>query len=350
LTHTAALPATPPAADGMRCSQHAHAARSVQMDLISPLLAQVRTASPLIALMRLGGKAALAFPDNTCARILCVLDGACQVVIDGMATAVGAGDLVLFPRGKAHALRTEGAPAETSIVEHLRSHDLPIWTAARGLERPLLIDVGEVPLAATLLGGAIVFREPGAGMLLPHLPELIVFRHVSSEIADLTRLATAFIANIDGQVEEPGFSTVALRLLELLVIMALRRWLLDTPHQSGWLHGLRDPVVSRALRAMHRDPGRQWRVELLAREAGCSRTRFALRFHDVIGQSPYAYLTQLRIAIAKAQLGDTRRSVAQIAGDLGYSGAPALARAFSESVGQTPSEFRRNLTRRVETG
>lgn len=311
------------------------------MDLISTLLAQVRTASPLIAFMRFGTRAALAFPDNTCARFHCVLDGACEVVVDGAATAVGIGDLVLFPRGKAHILRTEGAPAETPIVEHLRSKDLPVWTAARGLEQPLLIEIGEMPLAATLLGGAIVFREPGAGLLLPHLPELIVFRQVSPEIADLTRAATAFIANIDERLKEPGFSTVALRMMELLVIMALRRWLLDTPHPSGWLRGLRDPVISRALLALHGEPGRTWQVGLLAKEAGCSRTRFALRFHDVVGETPFAYLTRLRIGIAKAQLHDTRRSVAQIAADLGYSGAHAFARAFSESVGQTPSEFRR---------
>lgn len=321
------------------------------MDLISPLLAQVRTVSPLIAFMRLGARSALTFPDNTCARFHCVLEGACEVVIDGEETAVSVGDLVLFPRGKSHTLRTEGAPAETSIVEHLRSNDLPIWTAARGLEKPLLIEAGEMPLAATLLGGAIVFREPGAGMLLPHLPELIVFRQVGREIADLTRLATAFIANIDERVNEPGFSTVALRMMELLVIMALRQWLLDTPpHQSGWLSGLRDPVISRALHAMHGDPGRPWQVGLLAKEAGCSRTRFALRFHDVIGETPFAYLTRLRIGIAKAQLHDTRRSVAQIGADLGYSGAHAFARAFSESVGQTPSEFRRNHTKETEGG
>ncbi len=320
------------------------------MDLISPLLAQVRTASPLIAFMRLGARAALAFPDNTCARFLCVLEGACQVVVGGVPTAVGAGDLVLFPHGKSHVLRTEGAAAETSIVEHLRSHDLPIWTAARGLEQPLSIDIGEMPLAATLLGGAIVFREPGAGMLLPQLPELIVFRQVSREIADLTRLATRFIANIDDDVNEPGFAAVVLRMLELLVIMALRRWLLDTPHQSGWLRGLRDPEISRALRAMHGEPGRQWQVGLLAKEAGCSRTRFALRFHDAVGETPFAYLTRLRMGIAKAQLRDTRRSVAQIAADLGYSGAHAFARAFSESVGQTPSEFRRKQPEDTEGG
>jgi len=320
------------------------------MDLISPLLAQVRTASPLIAFMRLGTRAALSFPDNTCARLLCVLEGACEVVVDGVATAASVGDLVLFPRGKSHTLRTEGAPAGTSIVEHLRSHDLPVWTAARGLEKPLLIETGEMPLAATLLGGAIVFREPGAGLLLPHLPELIVFRQVSREMADLTRLATTFIADIDERVNEPGFSTVALRTMELLVIMALRRWLLDTPHQTGWLRGLRDPVISKALHAMHGDPGRPWQVGLLAKEAGCSRTRFALRFHDMIGETPFVYLTRLRVGIAKAQLHDTRRSVAQIAADLGYSGAHAFARAFNESVGETPSEFRRKQTTEDEAG
>jgi len=320
------------------------------MDLISLLLSQVRTASPLIAFMRLGAGAALSFPDNTCARFLCVLEGSCQVVVGGVPTGVGAGDLVLFPHGKSHVLRTDGAVAETTIVEHLRSHGLPVWTAARGLEQPLAIDIGEMPLAATLLGGAIVFREPGAGMLLPHLPELIVFRQVSREIADLTHLATGFIANTDDGLKEPGFSTVALRMLELLVIMALRRWLLDTPHQSGWLRGLRDPEISRALRAMHGDPGRQWQVGLLAREAGCSRTRFAVRFHEAIGETPFAYLTRLRIAIAKAQLLDTRRSVAQIADGLGYSGAHAFARAFGEAVGQTPSAFRRSQPEATEGG
>lgn len=320
------------------------------MDLISPLLAQVRTASPLIAFTRLGAKAALALPSNTCARFHYVLDGSCQVVINGELTTVGVGDLVLFPHGSSHVVRTDGAPAGTDIVEHLRSHDLPVWTAARGLEQPLFVDIGEMPTVATLLSGAIVFREPGAGMLLPHLPDLIVFHQVSREIADLTRLATEFIETVDNGAMEPGFSTVALRMLELLVIMALRRWLLDTEHQSGWLLGLRDPVISKALHAMHDDPGRQWQVGLLAKEAGCSRTRFALRFHDVIGETPIAYLTRLRVGIAKAQLHDTRRSIAQIASDLGYSGANAFSRTFTEIAGQSPSEFRRSQAGDTEIG
>lgn len=132
-----------------------------------------------------------------------------------------------------------------------------------------------------------------------------------------------------------GHRLLADRLFEVVVIQLLR-WLLDQPQQIGrpvgLIAGLSDPQLSRALVAMHDAPGQAWNLDRMAACAGMSRTVFAARFREVVGQTPAAYLTAWRMALAQSRLSEGA-SLKQLADELGYGSAAALSRAFSGTLG-----------------
>ncbi len=138
-----------------------------------------------------------------------------------------------------------------------------------------------------------------------------------------------------------GQRLLADRLFEVVLIQLLR-WCIDHPQeagiQSGLLTGLADPRLARALVAVHETPGGDWRLETMARTAGMSRSAFAAQFHAVVGQTPAAYLADWRLTLAQAALR-AGRPVKQIADELGYAGASALSRLFSQRVGLSPRDW-----------
>jgi len=138
-----------------------------------------------------------------------------------------------------------------------------------------------------------------------------------------------------------GHRLLADRLFEVVLIQLLR-WLLDHPQESGLppglLTGLGDPRLARALVAMHERPGEPWMLEQMAREAGLSRSAFALRFKSVVGATPADYLAGWRLSIAQAELRNGA-SIKTIAQALGYANASALSRLFAQKVGMSPREW-----------
>ena len=135
-----------------------------------------------------------------------------------------------------------------------------------------------------------------------------------------------------------GHRLLADRLFEV-VLLQLLRWLLDHPEEGGvsigLISGLSDPALARALTAMHEKPGTAWSLEAMARQAGLSRSAFAARFKEIVGETPANYLADWHMAIAKGHLRNGR-SVKFIANELGYSNASALSRVFAQRVGVSP--------------
>ncbi len=140
-----------------------------------------------------------------------------------------------------------------------------------------------------------------------------------------------------------GQRLLADRLFEVVVIQ-LVRWLLDHPQEAGVragvISGLSDPRLARALTAMHEAPGESWPLARMAERAGMSRTAFAVRFREVVGQAPADYLGDWRMALAQRQLREGR-SIKALAADLGYANPSALSRAFAAKVGVSPREWLR---------
>ncbi len=139
----------------------------------------------------------------------------------------------------------------------------------------------------------------------------------------------------------PGNQAMLGRLTELMFVEVLRQYMRQLPaDQSGWLVGLNDTQVGKALRLMHEQPQHNWTVDELAREAGISRSGFAERFTELIGHPPIKYLTAWRIQLAKHLLRE-ENSVAQVAQRVGYDSEAAFNRAFKRSVGTPPASWRK---------
>ena len=133
------------------------------------------------------------------------------------------------------------------------------------------------------------------------------------------------------------------KLSELLFVETVRRYVENLPDgQTGWLAGLRDTHVARALALLHRDIARPWTVDELGREVGLSRSALADRFIRLIGAPPMHYLANWRMQVAMQKLRGTNTSLAQVAEMVGYESEAAFSRAFKKAVGTAPATWRRS--------
>ena len=109
---------------------------------------------------------------------------------------------------------------------------------------------------------------------------------------------------------------------------------------SGWIAAVKNPDIGRVLAAIHADPSRDWNVEVLAKLMGASRSGFAQRFVDAVGETPARYVVRTRMQQARQWLGEGQR-VAFVAEKLGYDSEASFSRAFKRTMGAPPSQFRK---------
>jgi AraC-like DNA-binding protein len=134
---------------------------------------------------------------------------------------------------------------------------------------------------------------------------------------------------------------VLARLSELMFVEVVRRHLATLPpDQPGWLGGLRDPHVGRALSLLHDRPTEDWSLDELASQVGLSRSALAERFTHFVGTPPMQYLAQWRMQLAAGLLANGSSSVAEVAFAVGYGSEAAFSRAFKRLVGVSPASWR----------
>ena len=244
---------------------------------------------------------------------------------------LGAGALILLPRNDRHVLGSECG------LEPCPASQLIQTDAGAGLWR---VDHGgggeETRLVCGFLGG-----DSGIGPLVDTLPSLLTLNVSETPGGAWIAESFAFAAQnlASGAV---GAGAAVAKLSELMFVEAIRRYVDTLPQdETGWLAGLRDPAVGRSLALMHTDPRRDWTTEDLARAVGLSRSAFADRFTDLMGRPPGRYLTAWRLQIAAQRLRDTRRTIAQIAFEVGYESEAAFTRAFRRELGKPPATWRR---------
>jgi AraC-like DNA-binding protein len=140
-----------------------------------------------------------------------------------------------------------------------------------------------------------------------------------------------------------GGTIVLARLSELLFVEAVRSCIEALPaHQTGWLAGVRDRYVGRALSLLHAHSVHPWTVDELARKVGLSRSALAQRFTDLLGQPPMQYLARWRLQIAAQELLIGRKSLAAVAEQIGYESEAAFSRAFRREFGMPPAGWRKS--------
>jgi AraC-like DNA-binding protein len=150
------------------------------------------------------------------------------------------------------------------------------------------------------------------------------------------------VAAAESDGARPGAGNLRERLSELMFVEAVRRYIETLPPaETGWLAGLRDPVVGKALAALHEQPREAWTVESLARHVGVSRSVLAERFAALVGQPPMQYLALWRMQLASRLLLDGGK-MAAVSAAAGYASEAAFSRAFKKLVGQAPAAWRKS--------
>ena len=246
---------------------------------------------------------------------------------------LGAGEIVLLPRNDPHVL------ASASGLPVVNVDDLAVPAPSGGLAR---IAYGGGGAETEFYCGFLGNDTPGDVLLstLPPVLHLKVPEPTGEWIGSTFRFAELALA---GGGER---SAVVLgRLAELLFEEAVHGHVAALPpEEKGWLAGLRDPWIGRALALMHERPDRHWTAEILAAEVGLSRSAFAARFTGLIGDPPMRYLGKWRMQLAARRLVETREPVARIAFEAGYESEAAFNRAFKRNFGTPPATWRKSNT------
>jgi AraC-like DNA-binding protein len=251
---------------------------------------------------------------------------------------IGLGDLALVPHGEGHVLRSEpGAPAP-GILE---------------LERELVSDRYEIlrhgdgGAPTSLICGAVRFEHPAARNLIEILPRTIQIEASSSPRLERIQSLLRLMAAEAGELR-PGGEAVITRLGDILVIQAVRAWMeTDPAARTGWLGALQDPQIGRAISMIHRDPARDWTVAALAQELAMSRSAFAARFTELVGEPVMRYVARWRMHVAVAALREEGATVGELADRLGYRSEAAFSRAFKRVIGTPPGAVRKSVDEHV---
>lgn len=246
---------------------------------------------------------------------------------------LSAGEVVVFPHGDAHAMSS--APG----LRH--APDLSLFrrpTDGRLLPFALTMN-GATDDANHLVCGFLGCDAGPFNPLLSALPHMIrVSDSAGGAISTFARVAAA-----ESDSPRMGGECVLGRLSEMMFVDVVRRYLETLPtDRLGWLAGLREPFVGRALTALHREPARAWTLEQLAHEVGLSRSALAERFTQYVGQPPVQYLTNWRMQLAANDLLTGAFGVAEIAARVGYESEAAFSRAFKKMVGTPPGQWRKH--------
>ncbi len=264
-----------------------------------------------------------------------VISGRCYASLNGgEAVLVEAGEVVMFTNADPHVMSSSvGMRAEPTTADVID-----------------IADAGLLPFHINLMNGGAESARLVCGYLacdakpfnplLEALPPMVKAgdpgRNDNGWLGQFIHFAVAEVAE-----KRAGSESVLTKLSELMFIDVVRRYIEALPPQnSGWLAGLRDPLVGKALALIHARPSFNWTIEGLARQCGTSRTVMAERFMQFVGTPPMHYLAQWRMQVASEMLNRGNANMATIAAEIGYESEAAFSRAFKKMMSVSPSAWR----------
>ena len=274
-------------------------------------------------------------PMPDCVMFHVVTAGECFMEFPDRAPAiVRPGEFALMPRGEGHFIKhAEGARTKPYF-------DLPIQHISQRYE---LLDYGGGGHETTLICGAVRFAHPAANDLISLLPSLIHIKtwstNASAAHAEWMHSTLRLMA-AEASARQPGGETIVTRLADILVIQAIRAWLIENPTaRGGWLGALSDDRIGPAILQIHREPEKDWTVASLAELVAMSRSAFSARFTDLVGEPALQYLTRWRKHLAGSWLQENKTTAAECAAKLGYNSEAAFNRAFKRVMGKPPGAW-----------
>jgi AraC-like DNA-binding protein/mannose-6-phosphate isomerase-like protein (cupin superfamily) len=301
------------------------------MDVLTNVLSALRLRSSVYCQSAIATEQwSLQFEQTRGAVFHVVQQGQCWLEEDATrsTTILCQGDLLVLPRGQAHRMTSH--PLLTPMVtidldapEH--EYELMHW--------------GDNP-QTVLICGTFNLEAAHGHPLLPLLPDQLHFNGENLAHYGLEQSVHALINEANSG--SFGVSVVLTRLADVLFVQVLRAWLAQPQIQaSNWLTALRDPDIAQALSHIHAAPEQAWTVEQLAARVALSRSAFAARFADRVGETPLSYLRRWRMNIASRLLQQTNQTLTAIARRVGYASEAAFSKAFKQELGESPGAYRK---------
>lgn len=307
------------------------------MDSIAGLLDGPRAREAFLLRSLLDPPFSMRIQDEAPLTLVAMVRGAAWVLPDvGENVPLDAGDVAILRGPDPYLVADDpGTPVQV-IINPGQVCTAPDGTELKGIQRMGVRTWGNSTDGATvILTGTYQLRSETSQRLLDALPALLVVRADSWSSPLIPYLAEEI------SKDEPGQEAVLDRLLDLLLIAALRAWFARPEAQApGWYRAHGDPVVGPALRLLHHNPAHPWTVESLARQSGVSRAALARRFTELVGEPPMAFLTGWRLTLAADLLREPGATVGSVARKVGYASPFALSTAFKRVRGISPQQHR----------
>lgn len=253
---------------------------------------------------------------------------------DGHKYQLSAGDAVLLPRGGVHELLSSPDVPSQSIDDIAA---VPICDGVSCITTDT--DAAECTDSIRLFSGCMAFDLGGMQPLVSLMPSVMPVHTLLSRYSELLPMLEAMAR--ESSLARAGAGGILARLADVVAASIVRGWVeCGCGEIGGWVAALRDPRLGRVLVAVHREPGRAWTVAGMAAVADSSRSVFAERFTRLLGLAPLAYVTQLRMRLARQWIDEKHLSIDTVAWQLGYSSQAAFTRAFKRTTGTTPAMAR----------
>ncbi|MEZ4224214.1 MAG: AraC family transcriptional regulator [Polyangiaceae bacterium] len=307
----------------------------LEMDVLTDVLNTVRVSAACQGRLELAAPWGVSVPAGEHSKFHVVIAGKALLELDGSGEPIvlSEGDLIALPHGDGHVIRD----APSSPVRPLDElfHD--------GGQAPCggQVSVAGSGPATSLVCGRLKFEDPRNHPVLSVLPRVVHLPAAEGRSIPWLESTLRFIA-CESASGRPGGDTVVNRLADILFIQIVRGYLTSTPHDSrGWLRALTDPQIGASLGLIHAEPEQGWTVATLASKVGMSRSTFAGRFSELVGEPPLHYITRWRMQKAAALLREGRATLADIADRVGYDSEAAFSKAFKRWVGSAPGAYRR---------
>jgi AraC-like DNA-binding protein len=300
------------------------------MDPLSDLLSTLKPNDYMFRAIDMAGAWSLQFPANDGLGCYALISGECWLVVDGDTAPIRmtSGDCILLARGRPFRFASDLDIPAVDAVGFVSS------AVAGGIAT--MNGGGEV----TGLGGFFHFPEKDAGDLLHALPDVVLINNPSNKAA--LRFSMELLMEELREVQAGGH-LVAIHLAQMVLVLALRAYLLRAPELSqGWLAALADKQLGKAITAIHKNPACGWTLQTLAELACMSRATFASKFKTTVGVAPIEYVVRWRMLVAGERLASSSRdSISTIALSLGYGTDSAFSAAFKRTMGCSPDAYRR---------
>ncbi|HTZ60053.1 MAG TPA: AraC family transcriptional regulator [Acidobacteriaceae bacterium] len=300
------------------------------MDPLSDVLSLLKPSGYLSGGFDVGAPWSIRFGQHHGIKCYSVVSGECWLAVDSVADAVHlrAGDCLLLPRGWPFRLASDLAVPPVDALSILK-------------DKPRNGHIGTYNGGGSclMLGGFFGFDGDHAGILLGVLPPIV---HLQKEEDKAALRWSLDQMRQELHQQQPGSVLIAQQLAYMMLVTALRLCLAEGVKGGiGWLYALADKQIAAAISAMHEQPARRWTLQKLAQRAGMSRSIFAQRFRQTVGEPAMEYLTRWRMLLAGDRLKNSGDGISAIALSLGYESESAFGKAFKRIMGCSPRQYKR---------